>query len=50
MIEGSVTIIEEDVRRETLNKGQSFFMPGGFTGLWQQDEPMKKYFMGLGRL
>lgn len=45
VIEGSVTIIEPDGRTETFTKGDSFFMPCGFAGLWQQDEPMKKYFM-----
>lgn len=45
VIEGSVTIVEEDGRQETFAKGDSFFMPSGFTGLWKQDETMKKYFM-----
>ncbi|RUU48464.1 hypothetical protein EOD08_02500 [Mesorhizobium sp. M6A.T.Ca.TU.002.02.2.1] len=26
-------------------KGDSFFMPSGFTGQWKQAETMKKYFM-----
>jgi uncharacterized cupin superfamily protein len=45
VIEGSVTIVEEDGREKTFVEGESFFMPSGFTGLWKQDEPMKKYFM-----
>ncbi|WP_366512141.1 cupin domain-containing protein [Mesorhizobium sp.] len=38
-------MVEPDGRTETFAKGDSFFMPCGFSGLWQQDEPMKKYFM-----
>ncbi|WP_287149990.1 cupin domain-containing protein [Mesorhizobium sp.] len=45
VIEGSVTIVEEDGREETFGQGDSFFMPAGFTGLWRQDEAIKKYFM-----
>jgi uncharacterized cupin superfamily protein len=45
VIEGSVTIIEEDGRESTFKTGDSFFMPSGFTGLWKQSETMKKYFM-----
>ncbi|MER9177551.1 cupin domain-containing protein [Mesorhizobium sp. M0955] len=45
VIEGSVTIVEEDGREKTFVKGDSFFMPSGFTGLWKQEETMKKYFM-----
>ena len=45
VIEGSVTIVEEDGREKTFVKGDSFFMPSGFTGIWKQEETMKKYFM-----
>ncbi|MER8748007.1 cupin domain-containing protein [Mesorhizobium sp. M1050] len=45
VIEGSVTIIEEDGRKNTFVKGDSFFMPSGFNGIWEQKETMKKYFM-----
>ncbi|RUW12192.1 DUF861 domain-containing protein [Mesorhizobium sp. M1A.F.Ca.IN.020.06.1.1] len=45
VIEGSVTIVEPYGRMEIFIKADSFSMPCGFTGLWQQDEPMKKYFM-----
>lgn len=45
VIEGSVTIIAENGHKEKFEKGDSFFMPAGFSGVWFQDEPMKKYFM-----
>ncbi len=45
VIEGSCTIIEEDGRKERFSKGDSFFMPLGFNGIWEQEETMKKYYM-----
>ena len=44
-IEGSVTIIDDDNRKETFKKEDSLFMPAGFTGVWKQEETMNKYFM-----
>ncbi|TJV97102.1 MAG: DUF861 domain-containing protein [Mesorhizobium sp.] len=45
VIKGSVTIVEEDGKEETFVAGESFFMPVGFSGVWKQNETMKKYFM-----
>jgi uncharacterized cupin superfamily protein len=45
IIEGSCIITEEDGHREKFFKGDSFFMPSGFNGYWEQTEYMKKYYM-----
>ena len=45
VIAGSCTIIEEDGRKETFSMGESFFMPAGFNGIWEQEETMKKFYM-----
>lgn len=45
VIEGSCTIVEEDGNREKFIQGECFFIPSGFNGYWEQDEPMKKYYM-----
>lgn len=44
VIEGSVTITAIGGEAKTYTVGDSFFMPKGFTGIWQQTETMKKYF------
>lgn len=45
VIEGSCIITEEDGNCVEFRKGESFFMPSGFSGYWEQHEPMKKYYM-----
>ncbi len=45
VLEGSVTMIEEDGREETYRAGDTFLIPKGFTGFWKQTETMKKFFV-----
>ncbi len=49
VLEGSVTVIDEDGHEETFKQGDCFFMPLGYTGLWKQDETMKKFHMSVYR-
>ena len=44
VLEGSCTIIDEAGNEEHFRVGDAFFMEKGFTGIWRQSEPMKKYF------
>ncbi len=44
VLEGSCLIIDDDGSEERFETGDVFFMPKGFTGIWRQTEPMKKYF------
>jgi uncharacterized protein len=44
VLEGSCIIVDDDGSEEQFETGDAFFMPKGFTGIWRQTEPMKKYF------
>ncbi|MEM7568841.1 MAG: cupin domain-containing protein [Pseudomonadota bacterium] len=43
IFEGSVTLID-DSGEHVFRAGDSFVLPKGFSGTWQQDEYMLKYF------
>ena len=45
VLEGSVTMIDEDGHEEIFRAGDTFLIPKGFTGYWKQTETMKKFFM-----
>ncbi len=45
LLEGSVTMIDDDGHEETFRAGNSFLIPKGFTGYWKQSEKKKKFFM-----
>ena len=45
VLEGSVTILSDDGEEDTLRRGDCFFMPRGFSGIWKQTETMKKLHM-----
>ncbi len=45
VLEGSVTMIDEDGHEETFRAGDTFLIPKGFTGYWKQTETIKKFFM-----
>ena len=44
VLEGEVTL-EWDGGSETYRKGDSFFVPKGFKGVWNQPVPMLKYYV-----
>ena len=45
VLEGSVTMIDDDGHGETFPAGDSFLIPKGFTGYWKQSEKIEKFFM-----
>ncbi len=49
VLEGSVTIIDEDGHDEVFHKGDCLFLPRGFTGFWKQSDNFKKYHMTVCR-
>lgn len=49
VLEGSVTVIDEDGNEENFEKGECFFMSQGFTGIWKQTDKFKKFAMTVCR-
>jgi len=45
VLEGSLTITDEDGHPETFGPGDAFVIPRGFNGLWTMTEPYKNYFI-----
>ena len=45
VLEGSLTITDEQGHAETFNPGDSFIIPRGFTGLWQMTERYRNFFV-----
>jgi len=45
VLEGSVTIIDDDGHEDTFQPGDTFLVPKGFTGYWKQTETFKKFFV-----
>jgi uncharacterized cupin superfamily protein len=45
LLEGEVTIIEENGRRTTVRAGESFILPKGLRCKWQQTGNVRKYFV-----
>lgn len=45
VLEGSLTIIDEDGDSETFGPGDSFMIPRGFNGDWKMTEPYKNFFV-----
>ncbi|TJW00091.1 MAG: DUF861 domain-containing protein [Mesorhizobium sp.] len=44
VLEGAVTL-EAEGFSETYSKGDCFFVPKGFQGIWRQTEPMLKFYV-----
>jgi uncharacterized cupin superfamily protein len=44
LLEGSVTLVGTDGRRETFKAGDAVLVPRGTTYTWQQTEPLRKYY------
>jgi uncharacterized cupin superfamily protein len=44
LLEGSVTLIDGDGRKETFKAGDAVLVPRGTTYTWQQTEPLRKYY------
>jgi uncharacterized cupin superfamily protein len=44
LLEGSVTLVDGDGRRETFKAGDAVLVPRGTTYTWQQPEPLRKYY------
>ncbi len=49
VLEGSVTVTNEDGRQEVFEKGDCLFLPQGFNGIWKQSDNFKKFHMTLCR-
>ncbi len=47
VLEGSVTITDAEGVSETFSAGDTFIMPKGFRGTWENTETMRKYYMIL---
>jgi uncharacterized cupin superfamily protein len=45
LIEGTVTLVDPDGRRETFTAGDAVLVPRGTTYTWQQAEPLRKYYV-----
>lgn len=45
VLEGSLTITDEDGHAETFTAGDVFIIPRGFNGDWQMTEHYKNFFM-----
>ena len=44
LLEGSVTLVDGDGRRESFKAGDAVLVPRGTTYTWQQAEPLRKYY------
>jgi len=44
LLEGSVTLVDDDGRRETFKAGDAVLVPRGTTYRWEQSEPVRKYY------
>lgn len=44
LLEGSVTLVDADGRRDTFTAGDAVLVPRGTTYTWQQTEPLRKYY------
>jgi uncharacterized cupin superfamily protein len=44
LLEGAVTLIDDEGRRETFKAGDAVLVPRGTTYTWQQTEPLRKYY------
>jgi uncharacterized cupin superfamily protein len=44
LLEGSVTLVDGDGRRESFTAGDAVLVPRGTTYTWQQTEPLRKYY------
>jgi len=44
LLEGAVTLVDADGRRETFKAGDAVLVPRGTTYTWQQTEPLRKYY------
>lgn len=44
LLEGSVTMLEQDGKATTVQAGEAFVVPKGVVCQWKQSEPVRKYF------
>jgi uncharacterized cupin superfamily protein len=44
LLEGSVTLVDGDGRRESFKAGDAVLVPRGTTYTWEQTEPLRKYY------
>jgi uncharacterized cupin superfamily protein len=49
VLEGSVTVTDDDGHVEVFEKGDCLFMPQGFNGIWKQSDNFKKFHMTVCR-
>lgn len=47
MLTGAVALIDEDGGRRVFRAGDAFFVPRGFSGVWETLEPSSKVFMAV---
>lgn len=47
MLAGRVALIDADGRRREFGAGEAFFVPRGFSGVWETLEPSQKIFVAL---
>ncbi|KVS67661.1 cupin domain-containing protein [Burkholderia cepacia] len=47
MISGRIALRDTAGNRKEFVKGQGFFVPRGFSGVWETLEPSSKYFIAL---
>lgn len=45
LLEGAVTLVDADGRRETLKAGDAVLVPRGTTYTWQQAEPLREFWV-----
>lgn len=45
LLEGSVTLIDQDGRQETFKAGDALLVPRGTEYTWKQTEPLRKYYV-----
>ncbi len=48
MLEGRVALVDEEGGRREFGAGEAFFVPRGFSGVWETLEPSRKVFVALG--
>jgi len=45
VLEGSLTITDDDGTAQTFGPGDAFMIPRGFNGAWSMTEPYKNFFV-----
>lgn len=47
MLSGRVALVDVDGGRREFGTGEAFFVPRGFSGIWETLEPSSKIFIGM---